>query len=110
MSLPELPESGALRVLVIAASTSLLALVFGLVLEIRAKRWRSTVLCAVALLGAGLTGFLARSFPQVHIWITFGVLFLLVYNASQSRGVSAAAQILAALTWAIAQICARILY
>ena len=110
MTIPSLPTSGALRVLVIAATLSLFLMLYSFVRDLRTRSGKRVWFSGATFFVAIFTIFAARRVPTLHPVLSLAVLFGLVYQATRTPRTHNGAQILAAVTWAISLVCARILF
>ena len=108
-SLPDLPAQGPLRLLAIAGSAALLALVAAVALSWRTRR--EAAWAAGALLAAALTFAVGRHLsPLLHLAGSLLTLGLAVRNAVALRGPSRVLSAVAAAAWLVALFAARRLF
>ena len=109
-SLPSLPAPGALRVLVVAASLSLLLFVAALVVVLR-RGERQAAGWAAGSLGASLLAFvLGRLVPVAHPVAAALTVVVAARNTARFRGAARVLQAIGLAAWLVAVVAARVVF
>jgi hypothetical protein len=110
-SLPRLPPAGPLRILAIAGTVALAAMVVALVAEARARRRHGVLSTGAALALGALATALGRLVPGLpHLAASLLALLACARNAWRLSGPARHASVVALVAWAVAVISARALF
>ena len=109
-AIPSLPSGGPLRLLAIAGSISLLALLVTVPLQLRRRSNREAAWAAAALAMSLVSFGLGRIIPAIHPFASGATLVLSARNMVRFDGTPRALQAVAFASWVIAIVSARRLF